>query len=105
DVLVVHATPAANRAIQIARNHGVPVVGLVHGPGSASTVDADVIVANAESSRPSAGESIVCHPPVDRAAHQVDRTGDAVTIVNLSADKGVKTAWRAAERLPHREFL
>ncbi len=51
------------------------------------------------------GRSVVCHPPTFPSDHRVPSTGDAVTIVNCSKDKGIKTAWRCSEQLPDRKFL
>src|SRR5690606_11134361 len=51
------------------------------------------------------GRSIVCHPPTFPEHHRVPSTGDAVTIVNCSKEKGIKTAWRCAEALPDHRFL
>lgn len=49
--------------------------------------------------------SMIVHPPVDPAEHHVEKTGDAVTLVNLSANKGVHTFRGVAELLPDLPFL
>src|SRR5690606_40283624 len=76
---------------------------MVHGAGYDRIGDADLAVFNSESLRDLAawpGRSIVCHPPTFPEHHRVPSTGDAVTIVNCSKAKGIKTAWRCAEALP-----
>lgn len=108
DVVVSHAGDGGH-GLEVARAAGKPAVRMVHGHGYANIGDADLAVFNSHSLRRSArhdGPAIVCHPPVFAADHDVDRTGaEAVTIVNCSRDKGIKTAWRLAELEPDRLFL
>lgn len=107
DVVVSHAT-GDGFEVEVAKSAGVPHVRLVHGPGSFATDGADLLVANSIATATALGSdipTIVCHPPVDMAAHKVERTGDAVTIVNRSKNKGIKTLWRVSERQPHRRFI
>lgn len=49
--------------------------------------------------------SMIVHPPVTPAEHHVEQTGDHVTLVNLSANKGVHTFRAVAELLPALPFL
>lgn len=48
---------------------------------------------------------MVVHPPVDPDEHRVDKPGDHVTLVNLSANKGVHTFRAVAGLLPDVPFL
>jgi len=48
-------------------------------------------------------DSLVLHPPVPPASPVTG--GTAVTMVNLSTDKGADVFWRLAETNPHREFI
>jgi glycosyltransferase involved in cell wall biosynthesis len=51
--------------------------------------------------------ALVVHPPVDATAYRTDRSdpGSAITLVNLTEEKGAPLFWTLAERLPEREFL
>jgi hypothetical protein len=48
--------------------------------------------------------SLVVHPPII-AADYTTEPGDAVTLVNLTEDKGASLFWALAERFPERPFL
>jgi glycosyltransferase involved in cell wall biosynthesis len=68
---------------------------------------ASLVVYNAEwsaAAAPAPCPSIVVRPPVHADKYRTT-PGDRVTLINLSEAKGVRTAWRAAERLPDVEFL
>lgn len=107
DVVVSHAGDGGF-GMRVARRAGKLAVVMVHGAGSQTLPDADLLVFNSrhlQANSPHNVPSIVCHPPVDPAAHRVDETGGAVTIVNLSKAKGVKVAWALAERFEDRDFL
>lgn len=49
--------------------------------------------------------STVLHPPLDCSRHKVDSTGDAVTMVNINADKGAHVLYELAARMPEVQFL
>ncbi|MGW2951495.1 glycosyltransferase family 4 protein [Streptomyces eurythermus] len=49
--------------------------------------------------------SLIVHPPVLPDEHRTPRTGDHVTLVNMSRDKGVDTWHAVAEQLPYVPFL
>jgi glycosyltransferase involved in cell wall biosynthesis len=107
DVVVSHAGDGG-LGLDLAAEHGKPSVRMVHGAGYDRIGEADLAVFNSESLRDLAawpGRSVVCHPPTFPSDHRVPSTGDAVTIVNCSKDKGIKTAWRCSEQLPDRKFL
>lgn len=108
DVLITHAGDNG-RAANLSRILGVPHIRMVHGQESELDT-ADLVVFNAEATRKAMEgryrcRSIVVYPPVDPVEYRVDQIGDHVTIVNCTEHKGIKTAWKAAEILPHRRFL
>lgn len=107
DVVVSHA---GDHGVghQIAREARVPSVRMYHGAGHHVGDDpADLVVYNSSSARTAAIPAryeVVCRPWTNLDLHRT-APGDLVTIVNLSEAKGVRTAWRAAEDLPHVGFL
>lgn len=107
--VVVHHAGDRGAGYVLGRHAGRPVITFVHGAGHGALDPADLIVFNSENLRaasPQVAPSIVCHPPVFVDEWQVDRSGaDCITIVNLSREKGVDTAWMVAERMPLRRFL
>lgn len=111
-VIVAHVG-SAGRAVAVGNARGVPVVQIVH--------NANALTRSALTKRPTAltvfnsaqvaeelagvcGRSIVVRPPV-----QVDEyattPGDAVTLVNLSEDKGADVFYGLAELFPRTPFL
>jgi hypothetical protein len=107
DVVVSHFGDGGVGAT-VARKSGRPSVQMVHGHIHKGPASADLLVFNSNASRdqcPHTAPSIVCPPPVRPEDHRVDVRGDAVTIVNCTDAKGIRTAWRVAEALPHLPFL
>lgn len=103
DVIVTHCGDTGRGGL--AASAGRPSVRFAHGHISESdVVEADLVAWNSESIR-DGRPGIVCRPPTNPADHLVEQTGDRVTLVNCTKDKGLKTAWRAAELLPGHEFL
>lgn len=111
-VLVAHVE-SAGRPIALGNARGVPVVQIAHNAGafteSALTRrSAALTVFNsrhvAEKLADLCVRSIVLHPPVHPADYATT-PGDAVTLVNLSQDKGAETFYALAERFPDRPFL
>jgi glycosyltransferase involved in cell wall biosynthesis len=50
--------------------------------------------------------SVILHPPVDYRRWQVDRTGaEAITMVNVTWEKGSEVFWECAERMPDHRFI
>lgn len=112
-VVITHHNYAA-RATAVARRIGARPVMLIHSDldYSARSLSArpDLLVINTEWVRDSLAPryvevteipTLVVRPPVRPEEHRTDATGDRVTLVNLSADKGAHT-WRAvAAALPH----
>lgn len=48
---------------------------------------------------------VVVHPPIDRKAFKTKTTGEYVTLVNLTAPKGVDLFFRLARAMPETKFL
>jgi len=100
---------ARNRAVRYAAFARRPIVHFVHTSGSDlhthSPPDLRVFAADwrAESGS-SQPLSIVLHPLIDAARYRVTR-GDAVTLVNLSREKGAELFYELAARLPEQRFL
>lgn len=117
NVLVTHHNYAA-RATIFAKRIGARPVMLLHSDldYSARSLAArpDLLVLNADWVRASLAPryvevdqtpTLVVHPPVVPEEHRAEVTGDRVTLVNLSSDKGVLTWRRVAYALPHLPFL
>jgi len=109
DVAVSHLGDNG-RAHAAALAAGVPSVRMGHGAGvlPERMAGASLIVWNSRSLADASewdGPAIVAHPAVNAAAHRVHNHGDAITLVNLTDDKGVRTFWRCAEQMPTRRFL
>lgn len=116
-VLVTHHHLAPG-AIRLAKTIGARSALVVHndhkGQARFLSSEPDLIAYNTawvrESLRPDWLEvdripGLVVHPPVDPAEHHVEQTGDHVTLVNLSANKGVHTFRAVTELLPDLPFL
>nr|WP_237519771.1 glycosyltransferase family 4 protein [Streptomyces sp. HUCO-GS316] len=117
DVIVTHHNYAA-RATEVARRLRARSVMLMHADldYAARSLSArpDLLVMNTEWVRASLAPryvevteipTLIVRPPVRAEEHRADPGGDRVTLVNMSADKGVHT-WRAvAGALPHLPFL
>ncbi|MFE2424644.1 glycosyltransferase family 4 protein [Streptomyces hokutonensis] len=117
NVMVTHHNYAA-RATALAKEAGARSVLLMHSDHDFSArslwAGPDLVVYNTEWVRASLAvrylevdrtASLVVHPPVVAEEHRAPATGERVTLVNLSSDKGVYT-WRAvAHALPELPFL
>jgi glycosyltransferase involved in cell wall biosynthesis len=104
DVVATHLPVGATAAAKARK----PCVQMAHGAHLAVFPGVALVVANSATlaeSLTGSPRTIVCHPYVDPAAHRVETTGEALTLVNCSPAKGVKPVWRIAERLPRRPFL
>ena len=112
DVVVSHIGDGG-RGGQVAERAGIPLVQMAHGFMSAPHRAASLVVfvsdwMQREHAHRMTVPTIVCHPPTDPADYRInddpyDRAD--VTIINCSPPKGIRTAWRVAERLPDRTFL
>lgn len=106
DVLISHSGDPGLPA-EVAQRSGLPHVRMIHGYHAPPPDVADLLVFNSQVMADHIDPdqpSVVCNPPVDPNEHRTT-PGEAVTLVNCSRPKGIKTAWRAAERLPDVSFL
>lgn len=108
DLLISHVGDNG-RAHRVAVEAGVPSVRMCHGGAITpeKLAGASLVVWNSTTYAATcawAGPQIVVYPPVRAEQHRTT-PGDAVTLVNLSDAKGVRTFWKAAERLPDVSFL
>lgn len=117
DVLVTHHNYAAH-ATAVAKEIGARSVMLMHSDldyAARSLISRpDLLILNAAWVRASlatryveveATPTLVVHPPVVPEEHRTEVTGDRVTLVNLSSDKGVETWRKVAYALPDLPFL
>ena len=111
DVIVAHLG-GASRATTLGQMCGLPVAHICHNTGDESVGalkrgGASLLVFNSQHMAArfaGHGPSVVVYPPVDVAAFPAS-SGDRVTLINLSADKGAATFYAVAERMPDLPFL
>jgi hypothetical protein len=112
DLVVPHMT-ATPVAMEFIRATSTPLMYPVHDDGQLELYglgpkDVTLVLFFANGLRERTGwpgEQFVVHPPTWSWEHQVDQTGDAVTIPSLSPEKGGETFWKLVERLPNRRFI
>jgi glycosyltransferase involved in cell wall biosynthesis len=117
DVVLHHAAYVGNIPT-LADRAGAKLVTSVHGADPFWTsihvgqVNSDLVLVNsARMARDVAGMAPgrrieVLHPPVDPLAHRIgEPVGTAVTLVNLSEDKGAHLFYELAQRFPEVPFL
>ncbi|TDD97639.1 glycosyltransferase family 4 protein [Actinomadura rubrisoli] len=111
-VIVAHVE-SASRALMLGEIRGVPVAQIAHNANAFTEAalrkrPASLTVFNSvQVSEKLAGlccRSIIVRPPV-RAEDYETVPGGAVTLINLSEDKGAETFYQLAERLPKTAFL
>lgn len=111
-VLVAHVE-SAGRALALGELRGVPVVQVAHNAGAFTEAalrkrPASLTVFNsrhvADKLSGLCGRSIIIPPPVHVADYETT-PGDAVTLINLSEDKGAEVFYALAERFPDRRFV
>ena len=105
DVLL---SPADGNELTARIAAGTPHVRMVHGPGSMQFTDADLIIANSESTAKMVTGTVpvvICRPITRAADHRVEKTGDRVTLINLTAQKGAHIWSACAKALPDHQFL
>ncbi|ATY11577.1 group 1 glycosyl transferase [Amycolatopsis sp. AA4] len=111
DVIVAHHAMAVRVLPSLAEEFPGAAVVLVHHNDRFDipemlAADRDLDVSNTEWVRESLGlGGIVVHPPLLPGLHEVEATGDAVTLVNLSADKGGHLFHGLAAQMPNTPFL
>jgi len=105
DVLL---SPADGNELTTRIAAGTPHLRMVHGPGSMQFTDADLIIANSESTaRMITGTVpvVICRPITRASDHRVENTGGRVTLINLTAQKGAHVWSACAKALPDHGFL
>ena len=114
DVILTHHQHATH-AIKVARSCNARSVLTVHNDMDVNARPLrhrpDLVIFNSEWVRESLSrfgtptESLVFHPPLTPDRHHVAATGDAVTLVNLNADKGANLFYTLAAAEPSRQFI
>jgi glycosyltransferase involved in cell wall biosynthesis len=111
DLIVTHHGPSARVCTQLKEEFpGVPLVAVFHNERldipDILALNADLNVYNTKWVKKAIGENgIVIHPPLEYERHHVDKTGNAVTLVNLQKNKGVDTLHRLCSLMPDVKFL
>jgi glycosyltransferase involved in cell wall biosynthesis len=112
DVIVCHLE-GGYRASVLGQTCGLPVVQIAHNTqGRALDIarrgGSNLLVCNsvqmAAQFADHAGRMVVVHPPVDPVEYAT-KPGDAITLINLSEDKGARVFYALADRFPDRKFL
>lgn len=112
DVIISHLE-GGYRASVLGQTCGLPVVQIAHNTeGRALDIarkgGASLIVVNSRQMAAQfgdrSGRMVVIHPPVDPVEYAT-APGDAITLVNLSLDKGARVFYALADRFPDRKFL
>lgn len=110
DVIITHLD-RTRESMSIAQYLGVPLVHLVHNHLTLkrNNVDAaELVVFNSEWLAEAVawtGPTAVLHPPVWADDYRVKPDGDAITLVNLQVDKGVRVFYALARRYPEHRFI
>lgn len=113
DVAITHLD-LTRLCIRMRRETGVPLVHLVHNERQMSfhrvrPQETDLVVYNswwiAQRYEGWAAPSLVVPPPVFAEDYRTERTGEAITLVNLSEAKGAPLFWKLAEAMPGRRFI
>lgn len=99
-------------ASEEARSRGIPSVRMIHGQEQLmhTRLNDTLAVFNSHSLATHVicngwfGDYIVCHPPVSPEQYRTT-PGSAITLVNLSSQKGGNLFWRVATAMPDVEFI
>ena len=114
DVVVSHHQHVMY-AVRKARTIKARSVFLVHNPLDLNrrplAMRPDLVVFNSDHVRETLAkfgtprQSMTFHPPITPDRHRTESTGDAITLVNLNADKGAELFYALAKAEPGRRFL
>lgn len=112
DIVITHLA-YTDRAVALCKKYSKPLVSIIHNNRNLryNTVDrkhSQLFVANSNWIKDTIDEDvtkIVLYPPTLPSRYKVDRTGDAITLINISDSKGGETFWKIAERMPHKNFI
>lgn len=113
DVVLTHLD-LTHHAVLASRKHGKPLVHVVHNDRqlehwALTPADAALVVFNsrwiAQAHGWWKGDYMVLPPPVFADDYRVRNEGDAITLINLSEQKGAEVFWQLAKDEPSRRFL
>lgn len=111
DLIITHHGPSARVVTGLLELFpGTPTVAVYHNERldipSITALNADLEIFNTKWVKKALGRpGLVIHPPLEYERHHVDKTGDAVTLVNLQQNKGVGTLHRLCSLMPDVKFL
>lgn len=112
DIVITHLS-YTDRAVQLCKKYKKPLVSVIHNNRKLKynledRKYSDLFIANSDWIKDTIHEdieTIVIYPPTLPERYRVDRTGDAITLINLSEAKGGNTFWEIARRMPHKNFI
>lgn len=113
DVVITHLDKTG-LAMQLCNFHKKPIVHIIHNDNQLSYHKvtpnlANLIVANSEwiyKTIPRAFKNkIICIPPINISDYKVKTNREAITLINLSENKGAELFYQLAENFPQRKFI
>jgi glycosyltransferase involved in cell wall biosynthesis len=112
DVAFTHLD-LTHQAVSLAVKHDRPLVHYLHNDKQLAfhkvpLDQAQLVVSNSQwiaDTLPDDWPTVVVYPPVEPDRYRLASPGDAVTLVNLTEQKGAATFYELARRNPHRPFL
>jgi glycosyltransferase involved in cell wall biosynthesis len=113
DIIFTHHGFSKN-AIHMAKRLQKPVVLLIHNDPRtrmnklAKLPLVDLVVSNSlwvKNLVRRTKDSMIIYPPTDPDTYSVNKTGDAITLINMNEDKGGKIFWELARILKDRKFI
>ena len=112
EVCITHLN-MTRKAIELSQRRSCATVHLIHNPDQIGHYrikgnESALMIFNSDwlaEAVPWEGRKLVMHPLVEVDRYKVDETGDAVTLVNLSANKGARLFYQLAEQFPDTRFL
>ena len=113
---VITQGEATPEALALCRAYSKPLAHLIHDEGQldhykAKPSQVQLAIYNAQWVQDAAEKkgrtdnAMVVYPIVEPADYRVERTGDAIVLVNICEEKGGKVFWELARRMPEHKFL
>lgn len=108
--LVIAQGPNVEKKVGLASRYNKPLLFIKHTVRKLKIPKYVYMVYNAHSTwnmfrNTYPNESIVVHPPVDKAKYKVDSFRTHITLINLNQNKGGHILAKIAEAMPDRKFL
>jgi glycosyltransferase involved in cell wall biosynthesis len=107
--VVIGSHDSAEDAVVLARKHNKPFAAYIHntlcGNLQALRSYGATIYANSSWVQRQASVDSVIYPIIDPDKVKVYNTGNCITLINLSENKGASLFWKLAQRLPQYQFL